>query len=529
MNKASKTLLRTISAIIYSGILIITQTSCSTFFKNNTVDDSLNKKVQDYGDTGGLTLPISDKPVTIKYLVSSEYPNRGDTWAFKELEKRTGVHLEIQANPPSSYHDKLKIILASGNIPDIIYLVQNRDLNTLGPQGLFVPINKYVNELPNFKRIFVDENSWVLDTLVADDNNLYFWPYYESERVVNHGFLYRKDIFDKHGIKMWENKEEFYQALKKLKEIYPDSVPYSSKTKEGIFNNWATWWGIKIPIFLDKNSNKWTYSFTQPEFKNMLDFMKKLYNEGLIDPKFLTDTQAEWTAKMTQRDKTFVTYDWIGRLDMFYEQVKSDIPEYDLRYAQFPGAAGKTRPDNKISDSGLAVANNPNRIQALKLLDYATSPSGAELLTMGAEGITYEKNSSGKITYPDFSKQNIGIKDLEEKFGLFMMGVYTRMDQRSVYFNYSPKEQEAQDWVINNTKQEVKQILRFNKEEQNTVSDIESILLAKGNDFASRYIMNKSYGEAEWNDWVKAAENLGAKKLENAYNQAQKRYDATKK
>ncbi|MCT6985924.1 hypothetical protein M1723_25330, partial [Salmonella enterica subsp. enterica serovar Senftenberg] len=60
--------------------------------------------------------------------------------------------------------------------------------------------------------------------------------------------------------------------------------------------------------------------------------MKKLYNEGLLDPEFMTDTDDSWTAKMTSGNKSFVTYDWIGRLDLFYNQVKDQNPNYDLRY-----------------------------------------------------------------------------------------------------------------------------------------------------------------------------------------------------
>ena len=57
--------------------------------------------------------------------------------------------------------------------------------------------------------------------------------------------------------------------------------------------------------------------------------MLKCYNEGLIDPEFLTNTQPAWTQKMTQKDKAFVTFDWIDRMTMFKEQTLDSIPEYE--------------------------------------------------------------------------------------------------------------------------------------------------------------------------------------------------------
>ena len=50
--------------------------------------------------------------------------------------------------------------------------------------------------------------------LQSADGKLYMFPTYDINRDVNHGMLYRKDIFDKHGIKMWNSPEEFYNVLK---------------------------------------------------------------------------------------------------------------------------------------------------------------------------------------------------------------------------------------------------------------------------------------------------------------------------
>jgi len=487
---------------------------------------------EDYGDTGGLKLPIVDEPVTLTINVQTDYTNLSDSFVAKEVLKRTGIKLDIQEWPSTNtaFTEKLKITLASGKLPDILYLANRVDVNQLGMQGAFVPINKYSNDLPNFKQIFIDnkENSWVMKSYSADDNNLYWWPAYEWQRDVNHGFLYRKDIFDKNGIKEWETTEEFYQALKKLKELYPDSIPYSSKNKEAIFSDLAYGWGLRTPVYFDESAKLWKVAATQPEYMDMIDFIKKLYDEGLLDPEFLTDTQAGWTAKMTEKEKSFVTYDWIGRLEMFYAQVKDQIPEYDLRYANPIGPVANIRRLNKVDNSiGFAVANNPNKEAALKFLDYATSPSGSKLLTMGVEGITYTKDASGKITYPEITGKAVGIKDLEEKYGIFMMGVYTRVDKESVYFSYTDREKEAQDKMINNNKIEQSDpILKFTREEQDIITEVQTSLDKSAKEFSSKYVLDKSYGQKEWNEWLSTAEKLGAKKLEEAYNNAQKRYES---
>ena len=495
---------------------------------------SANGSGKNYGDTGGISLPITDKNLTLSVLVQNDFPETNKTFAVQELQQRTGITIKTTEVPVANIREKAKLLISSGQIPDIMAgeSLSLIDINRLGVQGAFAPLNKYIDQMPNFKKNFVDnpQNSWVFKSLVAEDDNLYYYPKFESERKVNHGFLYRKDIFDKHGIPEWKSTEEFYQALKKLKELYPNSKPYVSKNKMNIFRDWGYGWGINAPLpYYNEETQIWKLSTTQQEYKDMLDFMKKLINEGLMDLEILTDTQASWTGKITQKDKAFVTFDWIGRLDMFYEQVKAQIPEYDLRYASpiGPVRKGMSLSNVGLNGFGILVANNNNSQTSLKLVDYLSSPSGTELMTMGIEGVTYKKDESGKIKYPEFPEdKKIGIDDLAKTYGMFIPGLYTRMDKRSVYFDLSKKEQEAQDKMVNNNLlQPMDPLPAFKEDELKIINEYQQKLETAASDFSTKYILDKSYGEAQWNEWLVLAKSLGEDKLIEVYNQAQKRYN----
>lgn len=485
-----------------------------------------------YGDTGGLKLPITDKPTKITWMLVSGVQNVNDKDVIKELRTRTGIDLEIQAVPAANAKDKVRITVASGKLPDIMHGLSLAEVITLGGQGAVTPINKYLDKLPNFKKLYVDDkdNNWVMKSWTDDKGDLYTWPIYGVSRDVNHGFLYRKDIFDKNGIKEWTNTEEFYQAMKKLKELYPSSTPIVSKTQQNIFRDWAYGWGFVYPTFYSEKDKLWKFAGVTSEYKDMLDFMKKLYNEGLLDPEFLTDTQASWTAKMTQKDKAFVTYDWIGRLDMFADQVKAQIPDYNLRYANPVGPTGNIRTLNKISNFGTMIANNENKEISLKLLDYISSPSGAELITMGIKDKHFTIDASGKVSYPELKDvPKVEITTLEDRYGCWLEGMYMRADKRSAYFNYTEKEQEAQDKINKGKKYEaLDPILKFTNDENSTIAEKLTALDKAAQEFSAKYILTKSHGEAQWQEWLKNAEKLGVKDLEKIYNEAQKRYDSGK-
>mgnify|MGYP001293181980 FL=1 len=481
-----------------------------------------------YGDTGGLALPIVDKPVTLTWMLVGDEPVN-DKLIAKEIEKRTGIKVDFQVYSSATFQEKLRVTVASGKLPDIFHGLTAAELKKLGQQGAVVAINDYLDMLPNFRKLYVEENPWVIASYGDENGNIYTWPIYDMQRDVNHGFMYRKDIFDKHGIQPWTNTEEFYEALKKLKELYPDSYPYASKTKEAIFKDWAYGWGIgsaSYPAYYDESDGTWKFAPTSQQHKDMLDLMKKMYNEGLLDPEFLTDTADSWTAKMTT-DKAFVTWDWIGRMELFYNQVKDQNPDYDLRYANPIGPTGNIRTLPRIDDIGITVANNENKEIALKLLDYLTSPFGGSLVTMGVEGETFYFDENGKPVYPELEGQAIDIKVLEQKYGLWLEGMYLRPDHRSVYYNFTEREQEAQDMMNNQGKFEpLDPVLNFTDEENSRIAELQVALEKAAAEFNANYILDKKAGDKEWEAWLKNASKLGVDEFIEIFNTAQQRYNA---
>ena len=106
-----------------------------------------------YGDTGGLALPLVDKPTTINWMVVSEKTNLNDSLLAKEIEKRTGIKVNFQAYSSATFQDKLKVTVASGKLPDIIHGLTPPELKKIGKQKAVVAINEYLDMPPNFKNV----------------------------------------------------------------------------------------------------------------------------------------------------------------------------------------------------------------------------------------------------------------------------------------------------------------------------------------------------------------------------------------
>ena len=107
-----------------------------------------------------------------------------------------------------------------------------------------------------------------------------------------------------------------------------------------------------------------------------------------------------------------------------------------------------------------------------------------------------------------------------------MEGMYLGFDRRSAYFNFSEREQEAQDFAKDPAHlSPMDPVLQFTEDEKEVINKHTVDLQKAGKEFATKYVLNNG-GDKEWNEWLKKAEQLGAKKVVDVYNNAQKRYDS---
>jgi putative aldouronate transport system substrate-binding protein len=286
-----------------------------------------------YGDTGGLKLPITTAAkCEVTWMTSHPDVEWNNTPFVQEIKKRTGIDLIVQNIPTDAYTEKVNTALAAKNLPNLLN-VGVETANTYGEQGAFLALNKYYDKIPNFKKVIVDTpaNSWYLKSYSTEAGNIYGWPILDLQRKVNHMYMYRKDIFDKNNLTVWKagDTEGAYQVLKKLKTIYPNSYPVSSKMGNNFWWYQMAGWGLYSGVgsmSYNETDKTWYYPYTTKEFKQMADFFKKLYNEGILDPEFMTNTQNAWIAKMAEPEKTFVTFDWISEWTSSIYRSRIPIP-----------------------------------------------------------------------------------------------------------------------------------------------------------------------------------------------------------
>ena len=148
--------MKKLSLILAFVILFATMAGC-TNNQGNDFDiaskEELNPEKIGYYST--LKLPIDDKNTEISIMVSSTYSEMNDSVVIKELRRRTGLNVQLLIIPTSTYSQKAKVMLASGDsMPDAFKFGDIKAVNDVADQGAFEAISDHLDELPNFKEIF---------------------------------------------------------------------------------------------------------------------------------------------------------------------------------------------------------------------------------------------------------------------------------------------------------------------------------------------------------------------------------------
>ena len=418
-------------------------------FSDNTNDDPLlgTPGHYDYGDRF--------KGITIRIAIQGEFT--GDEWFFKKCEEVIGCEIELLCfGGAATYTEKVNAMLATGDIPDLFQpVVAISEINTYGDQGAFVNLMdpNVLDRMPNFKAVYYDnkENYDLYMRTASPTGAHYCIPHYESSRNVNHGWMYRDDVFAELGLEWKGDLDGFLNNLRALKKAYPDSYPMAGAAWEDTLNRWCYSFNTNDQYTAyNWETGKWYIGADSEDYYTMLKTLQTMYNEKLMDPDFLTNTGTGAIDAAIINDKSFVFHSWIGRMDVQNSNADLLAKEGHVSPAAPVGTNGKGIELVKfVAHGGSAIANNANREATMALVNWLydnTPGGGGYCISVGAEGETFNWVDGKKVYIGLEDVKVVTIQDLTNEFGMWEPVLYYRMNHdHNIYFEFTEEEQLAQD------------------------------------------------------------------------------------
>ena len=334
--------------------------------------------------------------------------------------------------------------------------------------------------------------------------------------------MYRKDIFEKHGLEVPTTYDELYEVCKKLKGLYPDSYPLCLRSGIHVLDCTAQSWKEYMcyhPNY-DYSKGEWNFGVVEPEFGDMIAFYRMMIEEGLLPADFFTIETKTWEELM-YTDRGFISFDYLVRIDQCNSNMRGENPDYTVAIMAPPKSDGAQAVNKVLKQfpdlNGFMLVNSGDeeRISnALSLLDWFYSPEGIEVQSWGKEGVTYQVVDGEREWLVEEGA------DIMNTFGLFTPGALACVEPEAFNKQYSD-EQIAQSAELKNYETANPSpffTMSFSEDVASERADIWVALNGLCAEMLSKFLLGQRPME-EWDDFVGELNDLGVDRLLEIYNQ----------
>lgn len=359
---------------------------------------------ENFNETG---MPIVEEPITIEVFsgkAASTAKDWNDVPMLNEYEKMTNVKMEFNQVAIDGLAEKRNLALSSGNIPELFYgaYIPNSDIYKYGKQGTFIPLNDLIDEYaPNIKK-YLDEYPEVKKGITFPDGNIYsiptlHHPEAQTSLMEDKPWI-NQEILDELGMDNPETTEEFYEFLKASKELTVDGedvIPFSSVSMGRLYHLISGAFGVSnkgiMHELIDEDPETGDLRFypIEEDYKDMLEYMNKLFNEGLIEQNIFSIQVDQFLANGIEGK--YAAMNFFNPIDYFGEEVGGKyVPGNALEgpngHKQYTALVSPVRSLGHF----LLTSENENPEATIRWIDHFWSDEGARMFFMGLEDETYE-------------------------------------------------------------------------------------------------------------------------------------------
>ncbi len=323
----------------------------------------------------------------------------------KKMDELTNVRINYEHDPDGSGFEK---VMASGDLRDLMGGWYGANTYAkYGAQGAFVALDDYIAQNQYLSGLI---RKWpVIRALcTAPDGKMYVYPQIqEPGMLVFGGFHIRTDWLDEAGVKMPETTEDLYNVLKAMKQKDPKRYPmsgYFGGPAGKLTVNHLIWqWGIgcrgpnnSTDFYHDGDTI--AYGPIQPQFRDALAYLNRLWKEELIDPEITTIGDPAVYYKRWTDGIVGVGFGWtddlnsIIKLNPDMKMVAMTAPKGPSGKSEVLSNAYAVTPDAAFADAGNAwvmASSGKDKDLLAKYMDLWFSRSGSILYNWGIYGDTY--------------------------------------------------------------------------------------------------------------------------------------------
>lgn len=522
------------------GLLLIFLAACS----DKKSDKQAEEDLDNVNKSG---MPIVDDEIEMDFF-AGHAATTADDWndvlILNEYEDMTNIDIEWEQVQTDGLEEKRNLALSSKTLPDAFYgsYLPISDLQKYGKQETLIPLNDLIDEYaPNLKAIF-EENPDIEKGVTFPDGNIYSLPTIYSpdflSNLIGAKPWINKEWLDELGMDNPETTDELYEYLKAVKETElngsgeNDEIPLGSVSMDRIIHWVAGAFGIGnkgnvLNPLMDEDPDTGDLRFypTSDNYKEMLEYLNKLYSEELIEQSIYSLETDQFLANGS--DNLYGATQFFNPIELFGEEVGQDFvggkalegPHGDKMYT------GVTSPVNELGSFAI-TSDNEHPAATVRWMDYFYGDDGAKLFNMGVEGETYEETEDGPELMDKITDSDEGLTTTQEmaKYLIAPGGGHPGIIKEE-YFNgseVSEDDLEVADDLESYLPEEIWPRFTYTEDESKELESLEDISKYV-DEMKDKFISGKE-SFSEWDKYLDELDKMGLDDFMEIQEEALERY-----
>ncbi|MCL1855972.1 MAG: extracellular solute-binding protein [Clostridia bacterium] len=320
------------------------------------------------------------------------------------IEDTLNIRLIIEAPPPSGYGDRVRQIVAGGDMPDLVHFGADTAAKQWAEDGLLLELTDLIDQYPNMSVNHTLEQRGDCDFF--GDGRIWGLPKANSYDVW--GFLINKAWLDKVGKEIPTTVEEFVDVCRAFTFDDPNGngqddtygVSFGADQNSMDSGIWhlrndfvAMAYSIaNVHLGMPDVDGSAKLRAMKEKYPEYIQLLRGLYEEGIIDREFVTHKSGDDPVEKFAQGR-------VGMVGCSGSNYTTNIIErYGLNPDDYVYCAPLVlekgaKPQYAMPPSAWMAyyvnASSPNTEAVLRLLDWADSEEGFVMMQMGLAGLHY--------------------------------------------------------------------------------------------------------------------------------------------
>jgi putative aldouronate transport system substrate-binding protein len=375
---------------------------CSSGNSNSGSDTTKTNTDSKSNNTGGDQK--AEEPLEITMLLSlfEEVPDMNNAF-WVEFQKRTNTKLNIEWVPDGDYDTKMELILASGDLPDVMFVrkVNSPTIQSAIANGAFWDMTGFIGDFSNYPNLKANSSPLAYNHL-TQNGKIVGIP--RNRPTVDQGIMIRTDWLDDLGMDIPQTMDEYGDYLVSAAKEDPDgngandTIGYVHPGGTGIPTNIAAAFGALEPQY--DSEGGLIHTNLSPGYTKTVEWMQDVYSRGGLAQEFATlkTTQAQ---ELLESGKAASYQRNIWRAWSFEQNIKKVNPDAELQNIAPTGPDGHAAIRNSPGIFGaLFISKKVEEDKVKAILDFfeaTNTPEFFDFIFYGIEGVHHNVVDGNKV------------------------------------------------------------------------------------------------------------------------------------